>query len=294
MIFGLPFWVGGDKLNVKLRQKGNIIMRFEDLNADKVRQLGSEERWLAAQDMVHNGQVHFRYRTPDRLEAAVQDKENWYPAVISIVDGDLESSCSCPQQEDGWCTCTLAVLAAWLEDPESFLDRSSLKEQLKQFSKSELIKIILEMADKVFETRELLKEESPDLDTLLENVDQIFAEAAASGAGDVSELEEKLHQAQEKADRLAQMGRLSEARATYFYLLDNLYGLEEDLDRPNLFSEDLKQELFEEYCQLIHEDQHLDRALVQQEIEQLETRAAFAQGQFDFGDLKKDFTEDAA
>ncbi len=62
-------------------------MRFEDINAEKARQLGSEERWLAAQDLVHNDQVHFRYRTPDRLEAAVQDKDNWYPTVVSIVDG---------------------------------------------------------------------------------------------------------------------------------------------------------------------------------------------------------------
>ena len=114
------------------------------------------------------------------------------------------------------------------------------------------------------------------------------------GHADTSELEEKLRQAQDKADRLAQMGRLSEARATYFYLLDNVYGLEEDLDKTGLFSEDLKQELFEEYCQLIHEDRHLDRTLVQQEIEQLETRAAIIQGQFNFEDLKKNFLEEVA
>jgi uncharacterized Zn finger protein len=269
-------------------------MRFEDLNAEKAKQLGPEEKWLTAQELMHNNLVHFRYRTPDRLEAAVQDNDNWYPTVVSIVDGVLESSCSCPQEGEGWCACALAVVAAWLDNPDSFLDRSSLKEQLKQYSKSELIKIILEMADKVFETRELLKEESPDLDTLLESVDRIFTEAGTTGAPDTSELEEKLRQAQDKADRLAQMGRLSEARATYFYLLDNVYGLEEDLDKTGLFSEDLKQEIFEEYCQLIHEDRHLDRTLVQQEIEQLETRAAIIQGQFNFEDLKKNFLEDVA
>jgi uncharacterized Zn finger protein len=263
-------------------------MRFEDINADKARQLGSEERWLAAQDLVHNDQVHFRYRTPDRLEAAVQDKENWYPTVVSIVNGALESNCSCPQQEDGWCVCSLAVLIAWLENPDSFLDRNALKEQLKQYSKSELIKIILEMSDKIFETRELLKEESPDLDTLLESVDHIFADATAAVSEDTEELEEKLRQAQDKADRLAQMGRLSEARATYFYLLDNVYGLEEDLGKPGLFSEDLKQELFEEYCQLIHEDRHLDRTLVQQEIEQLESRAPAARDGLDLAELKRE------
>jgi hypothetical protein len=269
-------------------------MRFEDINAEKARQLGSEENWSAAQDIVRNDQVHFRYRTSDRLEAAVQDEENWYPTIVSIVDGGLQSSCSCPQQqEDGWCTCSLALLIAWLENPDSFLDRGALKEQLKQYSKSELIKIILELSDKVLETRELLKEESPDLDTLLESVDHIFADAATAGVEDTTELEEKLRQAQDKADRLAQMGRLSEARATYFYLLDNLYGLEEDLGKSGLFSDELKQELFEEYCQLIHEDRHLDRTLVQQEIEQLESRVA-VQGQLNFGDLKKLFLENVA
>jgi hypothetical protein len=150
------------------------------------------------------------------------------------------------------------------------------------------------MSDKIFETRELLKEESPDLDTLLESIDTIITEAGTTGAADTAELEEKLRQAQEKADRLAQMGRLSEARATYFYLLDNVYGLEEDSGKTGLFSEDLKQELFEEYCQLIHEDRHLDRTLIQQEIEQLETRASLVQGELNFSDLKKNFLEEVA
>jgi hypothetical protein len=75
--------------------------------------------------------------------------------------------------------------------------------------------------------------------------------------------------------------------------LDNLYGLEEDLGKSGLFSEELKQELFEEYCQLIHEDRHLDRILVQQEIEQLESRSA-VKGHLNFGDLKKNFLENVA
>jgi uncharacterized Zn finger protein len=264
-------------------------MRFEDLNAANVQKLGAEEKWLAAQNLVHNGLVHFRYRTPDRLEAAVQEDDNWYSCAVTLADDSLECACTCPEGDAGWCTCGLAVLTAWLENPNSFLDRTLLREQLKQYSKSELIKIILELADKVMETRDLLKEESPDLDTLLESVDQIFASVGASGTLDPVELEEKLRQAQDKADRLAQMGRLSEARATYFYLLDNLYGLEEEVGQTDLFSDDLRQELFEEYCQLIHEDRHVDRALVQQEIEQLETRAAFLKDQPTFAELKKQF-----
>jgi uncharacterized Zn finger protein len=264
-------------------------MRFEDIKADMIQSLGTEEMRAAAQNLVQAGQVHFRYRTPERLEAAVQDNDNWNSCAVLLEDDKLTCSCSCSGEEGAWCTCGLAVLTAWVDNPHSFLDRSLLKEQLKQYSKSELIKIILELADKIMETRELLREESPDLDTLLESVDQIFAAAGSSGTLDAAELEEKLRQAQDKADRLAQMGRLSEARASYFYLLDNLYGLEEEVGQGELFSEDLRQELFEEYCQLIHEDRHVDRALVQQEIEQLETRAAFLKDQPAFTELKKQF-----
>ncbi len=264
-------------------------MRFEDLSAEQVRKLGSEADWQAAQDLVAGGQVHYRYRAGDRLEAAVKYNDHWYPVVVTIVDGSLQTNCSCPHTGEGWCPGSLAVLAAWLEEPESFLDRSQLRDQLRQYSKSELVKIILEMADKVYASRELLQAESPDLDTILETIDQIIAEA---GSISEAELKERLHAAQEKADRLAEMGRLSEARATYFYLLDNIYGLEEELGKPGMFPEEFKQELFEEYCQLIHEDRHLDRSLVQQEIEQLESREAFAASPMNFGELKQRFFEE--
>lgn len=265
-------------------------MRFEDLTADRVRQLGSEADWSKARELLERGLLHYRYRAGDRLEGAILENDQWYPVTVTIVDGELQASCSCPHEGPGWCPGSLALLAAWLEEPESFLDRAQLREHLRQYSKGELVKIILEMADKVYASRELLKAESPDLDTILETIDQIVAEAA--GLSD-SELRERMRSAQEKADRLAEMGRLSEARATYFYLLDNIYGLEEELQKPGLFPEDFKQELFEEYCQLIHEDRHLDRSLVQQEIEQLESREAFRASAMSFSELKQRFFQES-
>jgi hypothetical protein len=97
-----------------------------------------------------------------------------------------------------------------------------------------------------------------------------------------------LKRAQAQADRLAQSGRLAEARSIYFYLLDNILALEERLENYTLFSQDLKGELFEEYCQFIHEDRHLERELVQQELEQLEGRAAFSRGNLDLSEVKQE------
>ncbi len=154
-----------------------------------------------------------------------------------------------------------------------------------------MVRIILELADRVLEVREILKQENPELEDILESIDQIMAEISESETPALAKVEDKLRRVQIHADRLSQSGRLSEARAIYFYILDNILGLEEDRGQVDLLSAELKQELYEEYCQLIHEDRHLDRQLVQQEIEQLESRPLAAQSSLDFTEIKKAISE---
>jgi hypothetical protein len=100
------------------------------------------------------------------------------------------------------------------------------------------------------------------------------------------EAEAKLQRAQAWADRLAQTGQLAEARAIYFYLLDKMLGVEETLPGKQLFAKELKEELFEEYCQLIHEDRQIERDLVQQELEQLANREAVTRGELDLSEVQ--------
>jgi hypothetical protein len=106
----------------------------------------------------------------------------------------------------------------------------------------------------------------------------------------VADAENKLRRAQARADRLAQSGRLAEARSIYFYLLDSILSLEEKFKKEGLFAADLKTELFEEYCQFIHEDRHLEKELVQQEIEQLESRAPAFLGKLDLTEIKQELS----
>jgi hypothetical protein len=135
--------------------------------------------------------------------------------------------------------------------------------------------------------REVLKEEDQDLDDILESIDRVVEETSPDAYA-VAEAENKLRRAQSRADRLAQSGRLAEARSIYFYLLDSILSLEEKFKQAHLFSAALKQELFEEYCQFIHEDRHLEKELVQQEIEQLESRAPVFQGEMDLSEIKRE------
>ncbi|MBW1917323.1 MAG: hypothetical protein JRI57_04785 [Deltaproteobacteria bacterium] len=265
-------------------------MRLEDLDSNTVRSLGTPENIERAQELVEKNQVRYRYRLPDRLQAGILDN-NVFRVEVLIEDNQLKYNYPYPWEGESWSPYALAVLWAWVSDPDSFLQRNTLKERLKQYSKNELVRIILELADRVLEVREILKQENPELEDILESIDQIMAEISESETPALAKVEDKLRRVQIHADRLSQSGRLSEARAIYFYILDNILGLEEDRGQVDLLSAELKQELYEEYCQLIHEDRHLDRQLVQQEIEQLESRPLAAQSSLDFTEIKKAISE---
>jgi hypothetical protein len=262
-------------------------MRFEQLEAQTLDQIGTPEGQAQARTMVQNHQVRHGYRLPDRLRGIVLDQQP-YPVEVKIQDDQLAYQCSCPQAEGGEiCPHVLALLRAWVEEPGKFLSQPELKERLKKYSKRELLEIILDMADRVPETRGVLKEEDQGLDDILESIDRVVEETSAEPQA-VADAEGKLRRAQSRADRLAQSGRLAEARSIYFYLLDSILSLEEKFHREDLFTSELKRDLFEEYCQFIHEDRHLEKELVQQEIEQLESRLPAAPMEMDLSEIKRE------
>lgn len=262
-------------------------MRFEDLDTQTLEQIGTPEGNDRARSLVQNQQVRHGYRLPDRLRGVVADEQT-FPVEVKILNDQLTYECTCHQAESGeLCPHVLALLWAWAEDPGRFLNQAELKERLKKYSKKELVDIILDLADRVSEVRGVMKEEDQGLDDILESIDRAMEEMADDPSALV-EAESKLRRAQARADRLAQSGRLAEARSIYFYLLDNILSLEEKFQKPQLFAPDLKKELFEEYCQFIHEDRHLEKELVQQEIEQLESRAPVTLGELDLSEVKRE------
>lgn len=264
-------------------------MRFEDLDAKTLDQIGTPENNARALTLVQNQQVRHGYRLPDRLRGVVLEEQP-YQVEVKILDDQLTYMCSCPQMESGeLCAHVLALLRGWTEDPGKFLGQGDLKERLKKYSKKELVDIIMDLADRVAEVRGVLKEEDQGLDDILESIDRAVEEIADE-AGAVVDAEQKLRRAQARADRLAQAGRLAEARSIYFYLLDSILSLEERFKKELLFSPDLKKELFEEYVQFIHEDRHLEKELVQQEIEQLESRAPAFLGEMDLSEIKQELS----
>ncbi len=259
-------------------------MRFEDLQAQTLDQIGTPEARAQARTLVQNNRVQYCYRMPDRLQGLVQT-EPPCQVEVKVQNEHLSYVCSCPQVEGGEiCPHVLALLWAWVEDPGRFLNREDLREHLKKYAKRDLVEIVLELADRIPEARGVLREEEQGLDEILESIDHIVEEVAAENMT-ASEAEVSLRRAQTRADRLASSGQLAEARAIYFYLLDNILALEERVQRDHLFTPELKAELFEEYCQFIHEDRHLERELVQSELEQLESRA---RGELDLAEIKQE------
>ncbi len=262
-------------------------MRFEELDAQTLSQIGAPETTGKAKDLVQGQHVLHGYRLVDRLRGVVWDDQA-IQVEVRTQDDQLSYLCSCPQVEGGEiCPHVLALLWAWVEEPGKFLNRAELRERLKKYSKKELLEIILDLADRTPEVREVLKEEEEGLEDILESIDHVMEEVSADSAS-LTDAENKLRRAQARADRLAQSGQLAEARSIYFYLLDNILGLEERFPKAQGFSPELKTDLFEEYCQFIHEDRHLEKELVQQEIEQLESRSPAAREGLDLTELKRE------
>jgi len=265
-------------------------MRFEDLDSKTLDQIAPEEVNNRARELIQNHQVQFSFRLADRLQAVVYDEE---PCLVEarIRDDQLSCLCPCKQEEEGQiCSHALALLWAWVTEPEKFLNRSDLNDRLKKYSKKDLLDIILDLADRVPEVRGVLKEEEQGLEEILESIDHIVEEVVDDSMNP-DRAESHFRRAQGWADRLAQGGRLAEARSIYFYLLDNILGLEERLEKAPLFSQTLKEDLFEEYCQFIHEDRQLERELVQQELEQLESHGAVSRGELDLSEVKQELLQ---
>jgi hypothetical protein len=263
-------------------------MRFEELDEQTLNQIGAPEGTARAQELVNEDHVRSGYRLVNRLLGVVEDGQP-FQVTVKIQNDHLAYECSCPQAEGGeLCPHVLALLWAWVKEPGGFLNQAELKERLKKYSKHELVEIILDLAERGPAARDILKEEAQGLDDILESIDRVVDEFSPD-PGAVAEAESKLRRAQIRADRLAQSGRLADARSIYFYLLDSILGLEERFQRQ-VFAPDLKKELFEEYCQFIHEDRHLERELVQQEIEQLESRLPEAGAEMDLAEVKRELS----
>jgi hypothetical protein len=263
-------------------------MRFEELDPKTLSRIGTPEATARAQALVKGQKVQHGYRLADRLRGVVLDLHPYAVEVRIQDDQQLSYVCACPHLEEGeLCDHVLALLWAWVEESGKFLHQKDLQEKLKKYSKKELVEIILDLADRVPEVRVVLKEEEEGLEDILESIDRVVEEVS-SDSPSLAEVEAKLRRAQVRADRLAQSGRLSEARSIYFYMLDNILGLEERLKKGQIFSPEMKKELFEEYCQFIHEDRHLEKELVQAEIEQLESRSLITGESFDLSDVKRE------
>src|SRR4030043_798444 len=218
-------------------------MRFEELDAQTRSQIGTPEATRKPKVLVQGQHVLYGYRLPDRCRGVGWEHQTIQVEVRTQND-QLSYVFSCPLVESGEiCPHVLALLWAWVEEPGKFLNRAELTERLKKYSKKELLEIILDLADRTPEVREILKEEEEGLEDILESIDHVVEEVSGDSTS-LPDAEKRLRRAQARAARLAQSGQLAEARSIYFYLLDNILGLEERFKKGQGFSPELKTELF--------------------------------------------------
>src|SRR4030042_753465 len=133
-------------------------MRFEELDAQTLSQIGTPEATAKAKELVQGHHVLHGYRLPDRLRGVVWDDQSIQVEVRTQND-QISYVCSCPQVEGGEiCSHVLALLWAWCEEPVKFLSRAELAQRLKKYSKKELLEIILDLAGRSPEVQDDLQQ----------------------------------------------------------------------------------------------------------------------------------------
>jgi uncharacterized Zn finger protein len=124
-----------------------------------IKQLSNEQSFSRGKSYYRGGAILEPVRQGNELRAYCEGSE-YQPYRVSATlgpNGIAGAHCTCPYDWGGLCKHTIALLLAWVHEPESFNKISPTEELLANRSKEELIVLI----------KEMLKRE-PDLARLLE------------------------------------------------------------------------------------------------------------------------------
>ncbi len=200
------------------------------MTEDDIRSGTTTQSFARGKSYYDKGAVSGTIRRGNELEGQVQGSQ-FQPYRIHVVLLDqtdvISATCTCPYNWGGYCKHIVAVLLAYVHQPESFVERPPLPEMLMERSKEQLVDLIRQMILRY-----------PDLQTL---VDRPVPGAAGEAPVDTEAFRRELRQAIDRysydewgessvdsaifsisaaAERFASAGDWRSARAIYSAIVD--------------------------------------------------------------------------
>jgi hypothetical protein len=231
----------------------------------------SEASFKRGQNYYTGGAIKRRLRhSHTNLEAQVVGSQTYTVTVWLDNDDRLKANCNCPYDYGGDCKHIVAVLLAWINEPESFHPPVDLKAILKKRSKAELIDLLLD----IFTIYPSLPDEldvidGPDDQDLESKVTALFSNMHPWGTLTEDQVEAHLKLIARRADRLARHGQANLACRIYYALINGCVSLCRDYGSYDFFSPDIPYDFAVAYNELAIEQIAENRSIIERELEEI-------------------------
>jgi uncharacterized Zn finger protein len=110
------------------------------LTEEQLAQVIDEKTFHRAQPYVR--EFTHRLRSGPTISGRVAGPHGVFSVSLSVEDSTLTPTCSCTS-DPGFCRHAIALGLTYIEEPQSFYDLRTLAMQLEQYSRSELVELIL-------------------------------------------------------------------------------------------------------------------------------------------------------
>lgn len=123
------------------------MSEFPVLQEEDIRAWAGERSFERGQADFLQGAIHNPSRQGMILKATCKESsEIDYQLHVELGPAGIQAAhCSCPPGAEGRCRHVAALLLAWLDDPDSFVESEDLNKVLAKLSKEELVSLILKM-----------------------------------------------------------------------------------------------------------------------------------------------------
>ena len=236
-----------------------------------VKAFASHEIYRKGEQIFDSQLVKHRFQTNFGLQATVRSRGNY--RVEMIVDGEqLFGRCSCHEGSSP-CEHQVAVLLAWVNEPQTFLSYQALRKAIREKDKNTLVDVLINLIEVFPELSQFFVAPpcEKEIETIREEVADVF-DFPHTQKIDPGEIVEPCRILFIRARLLRNEGKWECARILIFEILNRLLSL---IDRQQIskpFPENFVAEIADDYEDIALTDPELEehKQLIKAEISELQ------------------------
>ncbi len=240
------------------------------LSETDIRERCTENSFRRGRSYYQGGAIKQRLRHKLSLEAYVEGSQTYTVLIWANATDQVATRCTCPYDYGGDCKHIVAVLLAWLNEPDSFEPPVDLKAILNKRSKAKLVNLLLDIFviyPNLVDELEVVS--GPDDQNLEAKVAEAFGNMEPWGHLTETQVETHLRLIARRVDRLAEQGQTDLARKVYYVLTLGCVNLCRNYGSYDFFSTNIPYDFAEAYNYLAEDQIAKHGATIKAEVDEL-------------------------